>query len=151
MLTFRREPIVALYSASCGGRTRSLTEAGFRATDGYPYFNVECPYCSRHARDWERVLGADPSEQRLASERSEGARLAVGRRKGWSAVPGSNFDVTEDDDALVLRGRGLGHGVGLCQAGASGLAAERHATFAEILAWYYPGTVLEVRQQRSRR
>ena len=100
---------------------------------------------------WERRLGADPNEQRLASERSEGARLAVGRRKGWSAVPGSNFDVTEDDDALVLRGRGLGHGVGLCQAGASGLAAERHATFAEILAWYYPGTVLEERQQRSRR
>jgi hypothetical protein len=38
-----------------------------------------------------------------------------------------------------------GHGVGLCQEGAAGMAAERGASFAEILRHYYPGTTLEMR------
>jgi stage II sporulation protein D len=50
--------------------------------------------------------------------------------------------MTREADALVLRGRGHGHGVGLCQAGAAALASEGGATFAEILAHYYPGTAL---------
>jgi SpoIID/LytB domain protein len=42
VLAFRGAPIEALYSASCGGRTRTLADAGLRAADGYPYFSVEC-------------------------------------------------------------------------------------------------------------
>jgi hypothetical protein len=38
-----------------------------------------------------------------------------------------------------------GHGVGLCQEGAAGMAAARGASFAEILRHYYPGTTLEMR------
>lgn len=44
VLAFRGRPIAALYSASCGGRTRTLTEAGLNAADGYPYFSVECAH-----------------------------------------------------------------------------------------------------------
>jgi peptidoglycan hydrolase-like amidase len=36
-----------------------------------------------------------------------------------------------------------GHGLGLCQVGAADLAATRHATCADILAHYYPGTDLQ--------
>ncbi|TAJ16582.1 MAG: SpoIID/LytB domain-containing protein [Planctomycetota bacterium] len=45
------------------------------------------------------------------------------------------------DAKLVLEGRGRGHGVGLCQAGARH-EAERGATSAEILARYFPGAKL---------
>ena len=38
-----------------------------------------------------------------------------------------------------------GHGVGLCQEGAAGMAAERGAPFEEILQHYYPGTTLKRR------
>ncbi len=38
-------------------------------------------------------------------------------------------------------GRGWGHGLGLCQAGAYGMAAAG-ATYREILAHYYPGTAV---------
>ena len=34
--------IAALYSANCGGKTRTLEDAGWNA-EAYPYFAVECP------------------------------------------------------------------------------------------------------------
>ncbi len=44
---------------------------------------------------------------------------------------------------LVLNGCGSGHGVGLCQSGARGLA-ELGASFREILAFYYKNTATSV-------
>lgn len=41
----------------------------------------------------------------------------------------------------IFYGRGWGHGVGMCQTGAYGMALEG-ATFQRILAHYYPGTEL---------
>lgn len=41
----------------------------------------------------------------------------------------------------IFYGRGWGHGVGMCQTGAYGMALEG-ATFQQILAHYYPGTEL---------
>ncbi len=41
-LTYVGRPIAALYSANCGGRTRTLEEAGWQP-EPYPYFAVECP------------------------------------------------------------------------------------------------------------
>jgi stage II sporulation protein D len=142
VLTYRGTPVAALYSASCGGRTRSLVEAGFHVADGYPYFSVECAYCVQNGGEWNRRLPLDEAARRLDVERSEAARLDMGRRHGWSLVPGNNFEAIRQPDALVLRGRGVGHGVGLCQAGAAWLAREQAATFAAILARYYPGTTL---------
>jgi peptidoglycan hydrolase-like amidase len=41
-LTYEGRPIAALYSANCGGRTRTLSDAGWQA-EPYPYFAVDCP------------------------------------------------------------------------------------------------------------
>jgi stage II sporulation protein D len=46
-----------------------------------------------------------------------------------------------EEGALVLEGRGWGHGVGMCQYGASGFAA-RGANCEAILSRYYPGAEL---------
>jgi SpoIID/LytB domain protein len=46
VLAYRDEPIAALYSARCGGRTKTLAQTGLRAGGGYPYFSVECPRCA---------------------------------------------------------------------------------------------------------
>jgi hypothetical protein len=54
VLTFRGAPIEAFYSASCGGRTRTLADAGLRSAGGYPYFSVECGYCARRHAEGER-------------------------------------------------------------------------------------------------
>jgi stage II sporulation protein D len=47
----------------------------------------------------------------------------------------------EDDGSLVIEGQGWGHGVGLCQYGASGFAA-RGGSYRQILSRYYPGAEL---------
>ncbi len=45
-------------------------------------------------------------------------------------------------DAVVFAGKGWGHGVGLCQVGAYGMAL-RGSSYRQILAHYYSGTELE--------
>lgn len=54
-------------------------------------------------------------------------------RSSWIEVTG------ESDDAFEVRGRGWGHGAGLCQIGAAVMAAEGK-DYREILDFYYPGT-----------
>ena len=45
-------------------------------------------------------------------------------------------------EAVVFAGKGWGHGVGLCQVGAYGMAL-RGADYREILSHYYSGTKIE--------
>jgi stage II sporulation protein D len=44
-------------------------------------------------------------------------------------------------DTIVFHGRGAGHAVGLCQTGAERMG-RAGKSYQEILAYYYPGTVL---------
>jgi len=118
----------AMYSRSCGGRTRTLAELGLPAR-GYPYYAVECAFCRAHPERWQRDIAHSP--------RSERARLDYNRIHGWSALPGH----ADSFAASSISGRGVGHGLGLCQLGAADMAA-RGARFADILAHYYPNTTL---------
>ncbi len=138
VLTHAARVVPAYYSASCGGRTRTLAELGLPAED-YPYYAVACAYCREHAEEWERRLDEEDALPLLDPETRERSRLEVGRRLGWSAVPGNNFTAEHDGDSVLLRGRGLGHGLGLCQRGASAMAS-KGAGFREILSHYYPRT-----------
>ena len=94
VLGYRGATVAALFSASCGGRTRALANP---APGEYPYFAVDCVYCRRGPR--VRCSYCDP------------------------------------------RGEGAGHGFGLCQTGAKGMAAAG-ATFREILRHYFPNAEL---------
>ena len=53
----------------------------------------------------------------------------------------ASYQIEYIDDAFVFRTRGMGHGVGMSQYGAVQMAS-MGASCEEILAWYYPGTVL---------
>ncbi len=57
---------------------------------------------------------------------------------------GSAGSTAGDWSQLMLRGRGWGHGVGLCQIGAA-VMASRGYDYRQILSHYYPGAVLERR------
>lgn len=136
VLFWHGAPLAAMYSGRCGGTTRSLRDVGMDPGDGYPYFSVRCSYCLRHPVRWQsRIAGNAPSPK----PENERQRIAEARQWGWSAVPGSQFTVDRNHDAWVLEGSSLGHGVGLCQFGAAGMAAEG-AGFREILGHYYPNT-----------
>jgi stage II sporulation protein D len=70
-------------------------------------------------------------------------RLAIGRALGWNRVRSDAYEIGISGNALVFDGHGFGHGVGLCQQGAAEMAADgRNAR--EILAFYFPGTVVRI-------
>jgi stage II sporulation protein D len=86
-----------------------------------------------------------------------------GDRVRWVLTPASGnpnilrsalfeLEVVRDDERLrevSVRGRGFGHGIGLCQTGALGMAAGGQS-WRDILAHYYPGATLDAvtRQER---
>jgi stage II sporulation protein D len=71
--------------------------------------------------------------------RGEEFRTVLARRFGARGLKSTLFDVRREGDALIFEGRGFGHGVGLCQAGA--LARLRSgSSVAAVLKRYYPGT-----------
>jgi peptidoglycan hydrolase-like amidase len=131
-------PLAALFSASCGGRTRTLAEAGM-AAEGYPYYAIECRPCQTSASNWERSLPAGYSTQ--LQDRTEAHRIELGRVFGWNVLPGYNYEVTREGGHILVHGRGEGHGIGLCQHGANVMAASG-ADHRRILNDYYPNTAI---------
>jgi stage II sporulation protein D len=67
-------------------------------------------------------------------------RFAVDRALGWNQMRSDWYTVSVSGVALEMKGRGYGHGVGLCQAGAFEMAAEGRSD-TEILSFYFPGAI----------
>lgn len=76
-----------------------------------------------------------------ASVSASTLRFAVGRALGWNVLKGDWYDVTAQGDHFIFSGRGVGHGVGLCQTGAAEMARQGK-DYREILAFYYPGALI---------
>jgi stage II sporulation protein D len=75
------------------------------------------------------------------SSRSETIRGELRIRQTFGGLRSSLFVVSVEDGAATFRGAGFGHGVGLCQTGAIGMA-EAGKNYREILRHYYTGSVL---------
>lgn len=93
------------------------------------------------------ILERSPSFRvaRMAVEHSRGTATLRGadfrRFIGYDALKSTLFVPIAHDGAVRFEGRGWGHGVGLSQFGAKGMA-DRGYTYPQILAHYYPGTSL---------
>jgi len=172
VLTYGAAPIAAWFSASCGGVSESA-EAAFRLEPGAaPYirggdsdgdrreWTVRLPLAEisaalRKAQRMQAEIRAVAVETRTASGRAKDLALATssGTRPlsavelrqllGYNRIPSLLFDVSTEGATAVFRGRGSGHGVGLCQWGARSRALAG-AGYRDILAHYYPGA--EVRR-----
>lgn len=140
VLSYKGSVLAALFSASCGGQTRSLRQVVL-PIEGYPYFPVTCAPCLSRARSWEACLDRRTGALLLAGEASEGARLRVSRTMGWNVIPGIHYSAWLEGDSVVVRGSGAGHGLGLCQLGAA-VMAQQGSEFQDILNYYYPSTLL---------
>jgi len=68
-------------------------------------------------------------------------RFAVNRALGWNKIRSDLYDLRNDGDHILFSGRGSGHGVGLCQAGAEAMARQGK-DYRQILEFYFPGTHL---------
>ena len=65
-------------------------------------------------------------------------RLFINNQFGIRSLRSSWFDIVNQGDAILFRGKGMGHGVGLCQWGALDLA-ESGWNYRQILKFYYKG------------
>ena len=143
VIAYNGKPLAAMYSSRCGGQTRSLRDVGLQDAssapgEAYPYYAVPCQWCQQHPFTWQSRIG---SSGHAPQPGNEGKRIAQARQWGWGAIPGSDFAATADGAGWRLEGHSLGHGVGMCQSGATGMAASG-ASFREILSHYYPNTLL---------
>jgi stage II sporulation protein D len=94
-----------------------------------------------------RVLGLE-IDQRSQSRRvlkltvqTEGAQRQISgkdfrRLLGYDQLRSTNFVMSQRDGVFHFSGLGWGHGVGLCQWGAKGMA-EAGAEYRTILKYYY--------------
>jgi SpoIID/LytB domain protein len=89
-----------------------------------------------------RATGPSGSTREVAMTRFRGA---VGFNRLRSTWVTEILALQSSPPSFRFRGRGWGHGVGLCQIGARGLANEGKDAQA-ILRHYYPGTRLEKRR-----
>lgn len=70
--------------------------------------------------------------------------LKIGQRFSWGAMPGTRFDFKDlKNGKIELSSTGAGHGVGLCQSGAAGMA-KTGVDYTKILQFYFPGSSLKV-------
>ena len=101
-----------------------------------------------------RVANRSPSHRalRIAFTDDKGAqsliaagalRFGVGRALGWNRLRSDAYELGLRNGTLVFDGRGHGHGVGLCQSGATEMASKGSDARA-ILSFYFPGTVLRI-------
>lgn len=80
-----------------------------------------------------------------------GKELEIRKWLSRSHLYSSAFDIeftaapTPSEATFTLRGRGWGHGVGLCQIGAA-VMADKGFTYEQILAHYFPNSHLEIKK-----
>jgi len=170
LLWFLGAPAATFYSKDCGGVTESVTVVWPDVKALYLRWRDD-PYCSRAA--WTATirkpdlrdamhLPSRLNSLRIVERSSSGRavrlqvdglfvsasslRFAVGRALGWNQIRSDLYELTDSGDRVIFEGRGSGHGVGLCQAGADRMGVDGRS-YREILTFYYPGTTLGVTAQ----
>ncbi len=71
-----------------------------------------------------------------------GKELEIRRALSETHLYSSAFDVEKQGDHFILKGKGWGHGVGLCQIGAA-VMGEQGYNYEEILLYYYRGAEIK--------
>jgi stage II sporulation protein D len=116
---------------------RALRDSGIDLPHGWTSIEVAARTASGRAQRLILRGASSPSYALSASS----FRFAVGRALGWDKIRSDLYEVRNSRDQIIFSGRGAGHGVGLCQAGASEMAREGK-TYRAILSFYFPGTQL---------
>lgn len=167
---YNGEPINAVFHSTSGERTASAKEVwGF---DYPYLASVACKWDQKSPRysdtkeislnEVEQRLGSDAGVVAAAQSGSNAVAQIIGLtdsgrvdkiRIGSKTLTGAaireklelrstNFSVELKGDKLIFKTTGYGHGVGLCQYGANGMAKEGK-DFRQIITYYYTGVALK--------
>ena len=166
VLSHKHRLVEALFHSTCGGQTNSAREAfGNHVSYLVP---KKCTWCKPSPRyRWQTEIPLRDLERSLKKAKLIGGNLKEIYRKngqmkttaytggkkvflssrslrtasGYSKVFSSKFSAKTKGGEVHFSGRGFGHGVGMCQWGAKGLADAGY-NYLEILAHYYSGSAV---------
>lgn len=155
--------IISAFHSNCGGETSSSEDVWLTSQ---PYLKkVIDPFClSSGNAKWEtsltktswleslREIGYpdlkdDPSlysffqRSRIPEFKAGGITIQVRTIRTELNLRSTFFSVIPDGDSVLIRGRGYGHGVGLCQEGAMVMSSKGY-TYKEIIDFYYTGVII---------
>lgn len=155
--------IVSAFHSNCGGETSSSNDVWL---SDQPYLrSVIDPYCvnSRNAT-WQKSLPLvdwityihksgyngkeeDPAifnflqQSRQSDYKAGSFTLPLLKIRSDLNLRSTFFSVYAVGDSILLKGRGYGHGVGLCQEGSIAMAAKGF-DYREIIRFYYSGVII---------
>ncbi|MBN2160282.1 MAG: SpoIID/LytB domain-containing protein [Spirochaetes bacterium] len=165
IIVYENKPILSFFHSTCGGKTAD-DKYVWKGNNLPYLKGVSCGFCSDSTKySWETRLslaeirkGLQHKYPGIGAIRSINFKKRQGRvtlvsirhSKGRIAVPGNTFRLFFPDDkirslyfsskkirnGIVLSGHGWGHGVGMCQWGARGMAKEGYG-YKKILLHYY--------------
>ncbi|MBP2689134.1 MAG: SpoIID/LytB protein, partial [Deltaproteobacteria bacterium] len=171
VVRYRGELARTVYHSTCGGRTESAKAAWGQDVPylrsqlcddcaDSPFYRWEYRMSAAEGRRLAQALGVPPGKglrfdvtERTPTGRANRVRISSGgvsrelrgaefrKAAGYAKVRNLKMEIVPVAGEFRFTGEGYGHGVGMCQFGANGMA-RRGAGFREILARYYPGTEL---------
>lgn len=155
IMTYDGIPIDALYHSTCGGRTESAYAAWRKSV---PYLeSVVCDYCKNSPRyedhknfstnELVKAIGEAGEIQIVETTTSGRAKIvSINKRRisgeefrSLLGLPSNWVTVKATKTGITVNSRGYGHGIGLCQNGANGMA-RTGLGYHDILKTYYKGT-----------
>jgi stage II sporulation protein D len=162
--------VISAFHSNCGGET-SISEDVWLS--GHSYFKKTIdPYCvNSHNATWKKSIplseweaylknsgfvanGKTPNSynfsqiSRQNDYKIDSFSLPFRQIRNDFNLRSSFFSVLREGDSIIFKGRGYGHGVGLCQEGAMVMAA-RGFKYDVIIKFYYSGvTIADIKNSK---
>ncbi|MGI6361634.1 MAG: stage II sporulation protein D [Bacillota bacterium] len=163
IITVDDKAVSTPYFAICGGHTADSSTV-WKGEEKTWLKGVTCKWCKdaakyqsqvvftlKEAAERLKVSEQDLKKMKIEKKNPEGriATVKAGDKqlsgteiRSKLALNSANFSWKIKGDKIVFSVRGYGHGVGLCQYGAAGLAKQGY-TAEKILAYYYQGVKIK--------
>ena len=154
IMFYGNEPIDALYHSTCGGRTESAreiwgTEIPYLKSVGFKYFRESLHYETVQvfsmgeinqlfgpAEDFEIKVTEKTGSGRTKELEINNIKVSGEEFRNKLVLPSRWWSFKLDDNSLIINSRGYGHGLGMCQYGARGMA-DSGKDYRQILKSYY--------------
>lgn len=170
IIAYDNRPIVSYFHSTCGGKT-SDEKYVWNSNGMPYLRSVQCGFCNDSTKfKWESRLTLDEIRKYVSAQnpaigtirtvtfRRNNNRVAgvfIKHSRGMISITGNNFRLMfppekikslyftskKISNGLLLTGYGWGHGVGMCQWGARGMAL-RGYNYHDILKHYYTGVTI---------
>jgi len=123
---------------------KALSASGSQPPENWQALEIS----SRNSSGRVRTLNLAGGKPAAFSFPGSSFRFAVNRAFGSNQIRSDLYDVHNAGGRITFSGRGAGHGVGLCQAGAEEMARQGKS-YKEILSFYYPGTQVTASEKET--